>query len=259
MAHHSPEKKLIHCKNCGNSFHGHYCNNCGQDAHTGKIDKHFIYHEIQHGLFHIDKGILYTLKELFTNPGKTIRVFIEGKRVRHFKPLAFLLVMAGLYAFVKHYMNASFIINPDTTNKYANAAIEAVNDFIKTHFAIYVLLQLPVSSYIYYLIFKKYNTNYTEQLVINAYLSGQRIFISLLLLPIAYYLIKTGHPFMYGGFDSVTTILLYVWAYPQYYNKHPKFSVVWRAILGYIIIYILLVLLTSIVYTLLASFPKLIA
>jgi hypothetical protein len=259
MSHPSPEKKLIHCKNCGNSFHGHYCNACGQDAHTDRIDKHFIYHEIQHGLFHIDKGILYTLKELFTNPGTTIRLFIEGKRIRHFKPLAFLLVMAGLYAFVNHYFNTSLAVNPDTADKNANAAIEAVNEFIKTHFAIYVLLQLPVSAYIYYLIFKKYGTNYMEQLVINAYLSGQRIFISLLLLPLSYYLVKTGHPFMYGAVDSVITILLFVWAYPQYYNTRPRFAVVWRAILGYIIIYILLVLLTSIAYTLLDNFPKIIA
>ncbi len=175
MSHPAPEKKLIHCKNCGNSFHGHYCNNCGQDAHSGKIDKHFIYHELQHGLFHIDKGILYTLKELFTFPGTTIRLFVEGKRVKHFKPLAFLLVMAGLYAFVNHYFNANVLLTGPTGVKNADTSIQAVNDYLKEHFEILVLLELPLISFVYYLFFKRYGTNYIEQLVINAYTSGLAI------------------------------------------------------------------------------------
>ncbi len=69
---------LVTCKNCQNTFHGAYCNACGQSAHTDKIDKHFLYHEIQHGLLHVDSGIVYTTKELFTRPGHAIREFIEA-------------------------------------------------------------------------------------------------------------------------------------------------------------------------------------
>lgn len=254
MSHPSPEKKLILCKNCGNNFHGHYCNVCGQDAHAGKIDKHFIYHEIQHGLFHIDNGILYTLKELFTNPGTTVRLFIEGKRVKHFKPLAFLLVMAGLYAFVNHYFNASVILTGQTGVKNADNSIQAVNDYLKEHFEFFVLLELPLISFVYYLFFKKYGTNYIEQLVINAYISGLRTFIMILLLPVSYYFSITGHIL-----DQAIPLLILIWAYPQYYYNQPRFSIIWRTIAGYIIFYLLLVTLLSLVITLLATFPKLIA
>jgi len=248
------EHQLIHCKNCGNNFHGHYCNNCGQDAHQDKIDKHFIYHEIQHGLFHIDKGILYTLKELFTNPGNTIRLFVDGKRVKHFKPLAFLILMAGLYAFVNHYFNANIILTGPTGVKTADNSIQAVNDYIKEHFEFFVLLELPLISFVYYLFFRRYGTNYIEQLVINAYISGLRTFLMILLLPVSYYFTIAGHIM-----DILLPIFILVWAYPQYYHEKPRAQVVWRAIVGYIIFYLLLITILSIIITLLASFPKLIA
>ena len=253
MSHPAPEKKLIHCKNCGNSFHGYYCNACGQDAHTDRIDKHFIYHELQHGLLHIDKGILYTLMELFISPGRTIRLFVEGKRVRHFKPLAFLLVMAGLYAFVNHFFNANVLLTGQTGVKNADTSIQAVNDYLKEHFEIFVLLELPLISFVYYLFFKRYGTNYIEQLVINAYISGLHTFIKLLLLPVSYYFSTTGHIL-----DQATPILILIWTYPQYYHEQPRFQIIWRAILGYVIFYFLLIIILSLVITVLTNFPKMI-
>jgi hypothetical protein len=75
----------ITCKNCHQTYTGNYCNNCGQPADTHKINIHYLWHDIQHGLFHFDKGVTYTAKQLFTRPGHSIREFIEGKRVKHIK------------------------------------------------------------------------------------------------------------------------------------------------------------------------------
>ena len=53
------EKMMITCKNCNQKFNGHFCNNCGQPANTHKINSHFLWHDIQHGLLHFDKGIFH--------------------------------------------------------------------------------------------------------------------------------------------------------------------------------------------------------
>jgi len=79
----------INCKNCNNLYDGNYCNHCGQSANTHEINFKSILHEVQHSLLHIDKGILYTTKELLLRPGKTISDYLNGKRVKHFKPFAF--------------------------------------------------------------------------------------------------------------------------------------------------------------------------
>jgi hypothetical protein len=245
--------KLMNCLNCGNDFHGHYCNHCGQDAHTGKIDRHFLYHEIQHGFFHVDGGIFYTIKELFVHPGEAIRLFIQGKRVRHFKPLAFLLIMAGLYTFLNHFVNASVILKLSAKDKNATDAISQFNEFIKEHYAIYELLQLPLLSFVCYLVFKKYGTNFMEQLVVNAYLGGMCILIKILFLPLSRFMLETGHPYLFLGIDLVIPVLLFVWAFPQYYKEQPYFSIFWRSVLAYVLNFVLIQLVASIVLTLLAS------
>lgn len=67
------------CKNCDNTFEGNFCNNCGQSKDTHKLSMHYIWHDLQHGIFHFDNGIFYTIKNLLTKPGVSIREFIEGK------------------------------------------------------------------------------------------------------------------------------------------------------------------------------------
>ncbi|QOG00887.1 DUF3667 domain-containing protein [Flavobacterium sp. MDT1-60] len=37
---------------------------------------------------------------MFTRPGHSIREFIEGKRVKHFKPLWLVAVLGALYGFL---------------------------------------------------------------------------------------------------------------------------------------------------------------
>lgn len=93
------------CENRHHVFKGNYCNNCGQPAETHKINMHFLWHDIQHGLLHFDKGILYYLKQLFTRPGHSVREFIKGKKGKHFKPLSLVVFLAALYGFSYHYFS----------------------------------------------------------------------------------------------------------------------------------------------------------
>jgi hypothetical protein len=59
-----------------------YCANCGQKTITHRYSiKHFRTHVFIHGVWHIDKDILFTLKGLFMRLGKNVREFIQGKSV----------------------------------------------------------------------------------------------------------------------------------------------------------------------------------
>jgi hypothetical protein len=241
-------KIVIRCKNCANIFSGHYCSHCGQDAHTGKIDSHFLIHEIQHGLLHVDKGILYTIKELFIRPGHALRAFIGGKRVKHFKPLSFLIIIAGLDAFVNHYLHLSALVPAAAKNKHVDGLIGIVNEWSAKHYILLMLLHLPLLSYVFYLFFRKYKMGYLEHLVINCYLSGQKILIRLLLLPLLYLNI---------GWSIVNNVVIpigfTIWTYTQFYQKEPRFSILSRATIAYAVFYFLEIVLLSIVLTVLDS------
>lgn len=248
MPQHTETNQAISCLNCGNLFSGHFCNACGQDAHTGRIDRHFVYHELQHALFHIDKGILYTLRMLFAAPGRTIRSFIGGQRVRHFKPLMFLVVTTGLYAFVNHFFKHLVIVTRPTGSRAADNSVQLVNEYLIEYYEWFVLLQLPLIAGMYYLFFRKYGTNFVEQLVVCAYVTGMRTLLGILILPLNAYLPAAGYVL-----ESAMPVALFIWTYLQFYNGRPKGAIVWRTLLGYVCYYLLLLVLLSVLLTVFGS------
>ena len=78
----------MNCKNCGNIVEGEYCNHCGQRSNVGRITLSSLLNELTESIFQIDRGFFYTLTQLFARPGKSIREYLNGKRRKHFKPIA---------------------------------------------------------------------------------------------------------------------------------------------------------------------------
>lgn len=149
----------IVCKNCSNEVSGNFCSNCGQRTNTHKLNMHFVLHDLQHGLFHFDKGILYTAKELLTRPGHTIREYLEGKRVRHFQPLSFVIVLATFYGLLYHYLifnhiNATLIDPQDDITGGSGKIVTWMTE----HFAFDCLFLIITTTLVSYFIFKKQNS-----------------------------------------------------------------------------------------------------
>lgn len=84
------------CLNCNNQIQNNFCSVCGQKLSTHRYSlQHFFVHDLVHGVFHVDKGFLFTIKELFTRPGHSMREFIEGKRANHFNYFSLVLIILG--------------------------------------------------------------------------------------------------------------------------------------------------------------------
>ena len=87
------------CKNCGENTigKGKYCHGCGQKSRTHRLTfKHFIEHDIIHGVLHLDRGLPLTLKEIFTRPGGVAMDYIEGKRKKYYNFFYLLLLIIGV-------------------------------------------------------------------------------------------------------------------------------------------------------------------
>ncbi|MGV3538486.1 MAG: DUF3667 domain-containing protein [Rufibacter sp.] len=87
----------VNCKNCNTEVTLNYCPSCGHPAHLKRIDGHYIVHEIEHVL-HFERGILYTIRELITNPGRNIRNYLSENRSRLVKPIIFIIVTSLIYS-----------------------------------------------------------------------------------------------------------------------------------------------------------------
>src|SRR6478672_4201985 len=185
--------KMTFCKNCNYQFEGNFCNHCGQAANTHRLNMHHIWHDLQHGLFHFDNGIFYTMKQLLTRPGHTIREFISGKRVRHSKPLSFVIILATIYGLLYHFLIPdSFGVKAIDTSDSLLGVYEKVINWSLDHFAYATLIMIISATIASYLVFKKQGYNLAEHLVLNAYYRGLVLVISLLLFPLLYILQRSG-------------------------------------------------------------------
>ena len=69
-----------YCLNCNFTIDNKFCPSCGQKTDTHRIViKHFVMHDLLHGVWHLEKGILFTLKETITRPGQAALDYIKGK------------------------------------------------------------------------------------------------------------------------------------------------------------------------------------
>jgi Protein of unknown function (DUF3667) len=203
------------CKNCNQIYKGHYCSNCGQSAETHQLNFHFLWHEIQHGLLHFDEGILYSGKQLFTRPGNSIREFIEGKRIKHFKPISLVIILASLYGLLYHYFNISFIVSP--TNSSIN--LVKFNEWTGTHYAWVTLLTIPLYTIGTCIAFRKQGYNIIEYFILNTFKASQRLFVHLATFPLLYYFNGTPKMKALSFIIYLIDVVFIYWTNAQFFNK----------------------------------------
>lgn len=232
----------MECKNCHQKYKGSYCSNCGQKNNLKRLDVKYLREEIARSIFQLERGLLFTIKELATRPGHAIREFIEGKRIPHFKPLSFLLIATTLYVIAnKVFGNTTFINqaiagfnNYEESNVVASNSVEA--DIFKwlTNYQTYViLLTTLIFSIASYIAFFKSGYNFIEHLVLNFYISGLQ------------FLIYTFFSFFNFDEDSIFVIaplglgfLFNLWSFFQFFSAKRLPTKVVLLLLTYILFFV---------------------
>jgi len=232
---------MITCKNCGKEFEGNYCNQCGQSASTHRINFKFLWHDIQHGLFHFDKGILFSLWQLCVRPGHAINDYLAGKRVGHFKPLSLVMVLATLYGLLKHFFlkqeleeSSKVIINGARINIQT---ISAISEWVSNHGAIMALIVIPFYALASFLSYRKEGYNYVEHLVLNAHASSFRLLVTLILFPLA---VLTQHNAGKETVDTITTIMELIvtcWCFMQFFGNLKRHKALKKLVYTYLIFF----------------------
>jgi hypothetical protein len=247
------------CLNCNSETHGQFCSNCGQSTKSHKINLHYLIHDIQHGIIHFDKGILFTAKELFTRPANTIREFINGKRVNHIKPVSLVILLSGVYALLSHFFH--FDLLPNNYEIKASgigsaafiASVHELKDWFTQHYYVLALLQIPIYSIGTFVMFKEEGFNYIEHLVINSFITAQKLILLILTFPIIYWLKMTSNSSFFEQFIDVICYLIAFFTIFQLFNGSKIFKRTGKTLLSLIIpslIFILLffVILAVIIY-----------
>jgi hypothetical protein len=229
-----------HCLNCNQTIESNYCPSCGQKATTHRFSMHhFIMHDLVHGVFHIDKGFLYTIKELFTRPGHSIREYIEGKRAKHFNYFTFIILIITIGHLVGNISDIKLI---DTTHYFSNdqETLEQSQKITSQYPKVFTLLKIPFLALFTSLFFSKSKLNFTEYLILNIYKVCGELIIAIAFTILAI-LLKSIIPFSY--FYSLAVIVTFafsVWYYFQHFSKfgYSKLSLLMRSVATTIILFI---------------------
>jgi hypothetical protein len=78
------------CLNCRTALVGPHCHQCGQAAHVHRTVASW-WHDLAHGVLHLDGKIWRTLPLLAWRPGELTRRYVDGERAKFVSPLALFL------------------------------------------------------------------------------------------------------------------------------------------------------------------------
>ena len=174
----------MNCKNCGEVISGSYCSHCGQASKVEKITLSTLTRDFSEDVLQVNKGFFYTITQLFTRPGHSIREYLDGKRKIHYRPITYLVVLSTLYFLIAKltgsntWMNDAiegFVRGANDTN--GESEISWAVTFLADNYAYTTLLLLPVFAFASYICFPKKDINYLEHIVLNAFITGQQAII----------------------------------------------------------------------------------
>ncbi|WP_081768438.1 DUF3667 domain-containing protein [Hymenobacter swuensis] len=255
-AHHSLPPEAAHtaahtCLNCGHPVPDRFCGQCGQDAHhTHRFTMADMPHDVLHSIWHIDKGILYTLRTMIRRPGATIREYLAGKRVDHFRPLALLFFITGLYALLFSALHINMMPPRDPAMPEAVYQMQtSFNTFFMKYLSWFYVATVPAWALTARLFLRRGGYNYAECLIIAAFITAINNFLTLLLLPVTY---------VYSGTPQIQTFTFYAlllvigyasWAYGSLLNHTALgwLSRLWRGFLTFMLGYLMLSLVGVVV------------
>ena len=152
-----PEVKTTHCLNCGKDFEGNFCPECGQSAETGRFTLRFIFGNLLAAVLGRDGGVAYTLKNLFSRPGKMIVEILNGKRRKYVSPFPMLFLALTVYILIFTLTGSKGELSSDLDLDLSNYAPENVKialeidrlvvkafHFYLEHYTLCYMLTLPL-------------------------------------------------------------------------------------------------------------------
>lgn len=238
------------CQHCNNDINANFCSNCGQKRYK-RIDRKYVFDEIQYSLIHTNKGFLYSVKNIIQNPGKTAREFIIGDRVNHYKPLLLVFVLSGISTFLSFkVIGFDKIMTSYFASQHLNSPY--MNDMMSVMYSYYSFLMLfaiPFFAFATKIAFNKWGQNYYEHIIMNSYIvSFYTIFSVVVIYPILFLLRHNIAAFIaVSGTATLIVPVILVWFFKNFYRDISLKTIISRVLLVFLLLFALYFILIIIV------------
>jgi hypothetical protein len=217
------------CLNCGHEVSNNFCSVCGQSTATHRLSiKHFLLHDLVHSIWHVDRGIFFTLKDVVIRPGYAALEYIRGKRSGRFPILTLLLLLVGLtlwlYSLGKP-EQVHDLIRVDLSKE--DEFRRQIVSFMKHNQKWLLLMLIPIASLSALIVFRRTRLNYTEQVLLSSYIFGG-LLISLIFIRLIVLALPRAAGAISGHGTSIS-FLFFLFGYWQAYHKVYRLpGLIWR-------------------------------
>lgn len=158
----------VNCQNCEQATTGNYCNNCGQVRELRKIDRKYVTQEFL-SVVGLEKGFLFTCKELLIKPAQIIREYINENRQKITKPITFLVLTSVIYTLISRFFKTDITYNELSKEIYGDSSIADIMNWVQNNYGYANLIMiLPITLWTKFL-FRKYRYNFYETFVMYAH------------------------------------------------------------------------------------------
>lgn len=240
----------VACLNCGSEITQNFCPSCGQKKYK-RIDRKYIWDEVQYSTVHMNKGFFYSLKNTLKNPGKTARIFIDGNRVNHYKPIALAFILSGISAFISFkIIGLGEILNSVQDQQVASSdMMQDINTFNQTYSSLIFLALIPFFALFTKWSFKSWGHNFYEHVVMNAFILAYYNIICILLFYPLLYIFKnnTSIAMLLTGAASLSFLIIIPYFFKEFYKEYP-----FKQVLKRFLIFLILASVFSIILFILA-------
>ena len=254
---------MIVCKNCACEFEGKFCPQCGQKAKTKRITIKQVIAEARQRIFHYEQGFWYTSRALLLRPGHASREYLEGKRVKHIKPVKFMFWAAAISFLVFHLVGLDRALmekiaaQQQENNPVGQQLSQKIFQLFSNHPAVLMFLMIPLIAFWSWLLFRRQAYNYAEHFVLNTFLMGEVSLASIFISPISRLISNfstTSWPMTL--FSTGVWVLYFGWAYSQFFQQSKKIGVWLKGGLTILLGYLLMILLIAVLVMVVIIFFK---
>ncbi|MEZ4777168.1 MAG: DUF3667 domain-containing protein [Bacteroidia bacterium] len=226
----------MNCRNCGHTVNDQFCSKCGQKSNVSRINFTNFIDEVSQSLLQIDKGFFYTLKELSVRPGNTLKEYLDGKRISHFKPIAYLLTLSTVYFFITKVTDQNTLIGDlvqgwmnGASELHSNVEIPNIASWFLANYAYTALLLLPIFSLASYIAFLTFQKTYLEHVVLNAYITGHQALLYSFFAVIG---TVTGSP-IFEMLPAFVAVSYTFWVFWQFFSPGNRAMNILRSLMTY--------------------------
>lgn len=224
------QSKFEHCKKCQKELIDNYCSSCGHPKKLKRINQQYIIDEIR-SVFNLDKGLLYTIRELLVRPGKIIREFIFEDRNRLVKPVVFIIINSLIFSILNFFLDFEFnyLMAEVEFEDMETPTVTIIFKWIQNNLGIVNILLAFFLAFWTRILFRKSYYNFYERLILICYANGVVMLIYSVIIMLFLLNFLTGTT----TFLTILGFVYYSWAIGQFFEGK-KYINYLKAFLSYI-------------------------